>query len=304
MSSPTITGISHILIEVSDLKRSEEFYGGLLGFKFIGRGLWPDEGETALLQIVTGQCLVLCQRAQGGSLPETGVHHAYRVTPADRGAIAGKLKKQGMPIHTYKEDRPAEADDNFYLYDPDGNRVQLVASKNLSGASGAVQAIDHVALEVVDIEWAEDFYVNVLGLTVDYRVGWRTEDYVRAKLWGEGKEAMAPGTRRWDKRYTVMEQKRLLPRPNAHFFVRAGDAVLGIYLATQHRQEPPEEQIAGTPRVGLQSNPQGLRVSQEALEQSGKPFVGPIAHPTSVPIAFSIYFKDPGGNFLELSVPR
>ena len=33
--------------------------------------------------------------------------------------------------------------------------------------------------------------------------------------------------------------------------VRVGNAVLGIFLATQHRQEPPEKQIVGAPRIGL-----------------------------------------------------
>ena len=305
MSYPTIAGINHIVIEVSDLKRSREFYKELLGFADTGQNFWPDCDETALLRTVTGQYLILCRSSQPRSLPETGVHQAYQVTPVDRETIAKKLEEQGIQIHAYKEDRPAEEADNFYFSDPDGNRVQLVASKNLTGIPGEVQAIDHAALEVVDIEWAEHFYINLLGLAADCRVGWRTGDYIRAKLWGEGKEAMAPGTRRWDKRYTVMEQKRLLPRANAHFFVRAGKAVLGIYLAaTQHRQEPSEEQLVGTPRIALRTDSQGLDVAEKVLKQSGKPSHGPVFHSSSVPISSSLYFKDPGGNFLELCVPR
>lgn len=302
--SLSVSRISHLVLEVSDLRRSEEFYREILGFKFPGRDRWPDAGRSSLLAIAGDQHVILSESAAPRTSRETGVHQAYRVVHAGRDATARKLAAHGGEIFHYKEDRPVEAADNFYFYDPDGNRVQFVLSNRNSGAAATIQAIDHAAVEVVDIEWAEDFYVHILGLAVDHRVGWRTEDYVRAKLWGEGKEEMAPGTRRWDKRYTVMEQKRLLPRPNTHFFVRAGDGVIAIYLATQHRQEPPEEQIVGTPRIALRTEAGGLEAAAELLTRARKSFHGPLSHPSSAPIAASLYFKDSGGNFLELAVPR
>lgn len=302
--SLSVSGISHLVLEVSDLQRGEEFYREILGFEILGRDRWPDAGRNSLLATAGDQHVILSESAAPATLRESGVHQAYRAARASRDAIAKKLAAHGTEIFHYKEDRPAEAEDNFYCHDPDGNRLQLVISNEDSGAAATVQAIDHAAVEVVDIEWAENFYVNILSLTVDHRVGWRTEDYVRAKLWGEGKEEMAPGTRRWDKRYTVMEQKRRLPRPNTHFFVRAGDSVIGIYLATQHRQEPPEEQAVGTPRVALRTDTGALETAAEWLTRAGAPFQGPLSHPSSAPIAASLYFKDSGGNFLELAVPR
>lgn len=297
-------GISHIVIEVSDLKRGEAFYRDVLGFELLGYDRAPDCGRNVVLRAASGQWLILSERSEPRSLPETGVHQAYRVVPADREAIGTKLAARDVSVHSYKEDRPIEEADNFYFYDPDGNRVQLVTSKTRYGAGGKILGIDHAAVECHDLEWAEDFYVKALGLTVDHRVGWRTADYVRAKLWGEGKEEMAPGTRRWDQRYTVMEQKRRLPRPNTQLFVRVGDAVLGIYLATQHRQEPPEDQIAGTPRVGFRAGRRALDETAKLLKERRSPVRGPMEHPASIPVAASLYFKDPGGNFLELCVPR
>lgn len=297
-------GISHIVIEVSGLKRGEEFYCGVLGFESLGYDRIHGCGRNVLLRAASGQWLILSESSEPRSLPESGVHQAYRVAPSDREAIGKKLASRDIKVHTYREDRPAEEGDNFYFYDPDGNRIQLVASKAHHNASGKVLGIDHAAVECHDLEWAEDFYVKVLGLTVDHRVGWRTADYVRAKLWGEGKEEMAPGTRRWDQRYTVMEQKRRLSRPNTQLFARVGDAVLGVYLATQHRQEPPEEQIVGTPRIGLRANRRLLDETAKLLKEHGSPVERPMEHPMSTPIAASLYFKDPGGNFLELCVPR
>lgn len=297
-------GISHLVIEVSELKQGEEFYRDVLGFESIGRDRLSDCGRSVSLQAASGQWLILAENPQPRSLPETGAHQAYTVGPAGRELIEKKLAARGVEIHTYKEDRPAEEEDNFYFYDPGGNRIQLVASGTLSGAAGKVIGIDHVVVECHDLEWAEDFYVKILGLTVDHRVGWRTDDYLRAKLWGEGKENMAPGTRRWDKRYTVMEQKRLIPRPNTQLFTRVGPGVLGIYLATSHRQEPPEAQVVGTPRIGFRANRKTLEETAKLLRERRFAAHGPVEHAASTPIASSLYVRDPGGNFLEICAPR
>jgi catechol 2,3-dioxygenase-like lactoylglutathione lyase family enzyme len=296
--------LSHIVIEVSDLQRGEELYCGILGFELLGHDRFPDCGRSVVLGASSGQWLILSASSQPRSLPQTGVHQAYRVAPSDREAIGKKLAARQFDVHTYKEDRPAEEGDNFYFYDPDGNRIQLVASNTGSDAGGKVLGIDHAAVECHDLEWAEDFYVKNLGLSVDHRVGWHTADYLRAKVWGEGKENMAPGTRRWDQRYTVMEQKRRIPRPNTQLFVRVGDTVLGVYLATEHRQEPPEKQIVGTPRIGFRSNQRTLGETARLLNEKRFPVHGPIEHPASAPLAASLYVRDPGGNFLEICVPR
>jgi catechol 2,3-dioxygenase-like lactoylglutathione lyase family enzyme len=309
LAAMQVQGINHLVIEVKDLKGSEEFYCDLLGFEPAGRDLWPDCGRSLALRAASGQQLVLAESEPPRSLPETGTHQAYRVAPADRETIARKLSARAVKLHTYNEDRPAEKQDNFYFYDPDGNRIQLIARRQTSQPSGKVLGIDHAAVECYDLEWAEAFYAQALGLPVDHRTGWRTADYARAKLWGEGKEEMAPGTRRWDQRYTTMEQKRRLPRPNMQLYVRAGDGVLGVYLALEHRQEPPEEQMAGTPRIGLRVTRDGLQEGMERLSTRRfpfflSPFAGPVEHPASAPVAASLYFKDLSSNFLELCVAR
>lgn len=295
-----MNGISHIVVEVADLKRAEEFYR-LLGFDLAGDDGVPECGRCAPLRTASGQRVILSENSQPRSLPETGVHQAYRISPADRDALATRLAANDVTVQNYEEDRPSEKRDNCYFYDPDGNRIQLVASGG-SDARGKILGIDHAAIESHDLEWAEDFYVKRLGLPLDQRIGWRTDDYVRAKLWGEGKEHMAPGTRRWDQRYTVMEQKRRLPRPNTHFFVRVGSESLAVYLATQHRQEPPEEQIVGTPRIGLHAGREELA---QIIRQLGRsPHRGPVEHSKESALAQSLYIRDPGGNFVEVCAPR
>lgn len=297
-------GISHLVIEVSDLERAREFYCQILGFEVMNGCRVADCGASVSLRAASNQSLILSQCAEPRSLPETGVHQAYVVAARHREAVGTNLAARQIDVHHYKEDRPTEEKDNFYFYDFDGNRVQLVISGADANGSGKILGIDHAAVECHDLEWAEDFYVKVLGLEVEHRVGWRTADYVRAQLWGEGKEDMAPGTRRWDQRYTVMEQKRRIPRPNTHFFLRVGASVLGIYLATQHRQEPPETQIVGTPRIGLRTSRSELDELLKRLNERRFPVHGPVEQPPSSPIALSVYVRDPGANFLEICVLR
>jgi catechol 2,3-dioxygenase-like lactoylglutathione lyase family enzyme len=304
MNRLQIDGISHLAIEVSDLKRAESFYRDLLGFDFFGRDLWPDCGHNSVLHCQSGQTLVLAQSAAPRSLPHTGAHQAYGVSLEQRSTIQKKLANQDVQLLSYKEDRPGEAQDNFYFYDPDGNRIQLVVAAAEPKSDGQIKRIDHAAVEVFDLEWAEDFYVNLLGLPVDHRVGWSTENYARAKLWGEGNEEMAPGTRRWDQLYSSMEKQRRVPRPNMQLYLGLGSAALGLYLAVEHRQEPPEEQSVGTPRIAVRAPRRVLDEAARLLEQQRWLTRGPVEHSSAAPVQASLYFKDPSGNFLELCAAR
>ena len=214
--------------------------------------------------------------------------------------IEETLSGAGLEVHRYKEVRPAEETDNFYFFDPDGNRIQLVDAE---GAAGMVTGLDHAGVQVADILWAEEFYTGVLGLGVEHRMGWNTADYVRARDWAEGKEDMAPGTRRLDKRYTVMVDRKTVPRANMQIFLGFGRATLAVFLANQHFQEPLEELMVGTPRVAFTTTAQGLDAAVSAFEQHKIPHHGPVRHPSSAPVARSLYFKDPGGNFVEVCTP-
>lgn len=314
MTGLAATHISHIVIEVGDLDRAQGFYRDLLGFQ--DRGFqdgvedgWPEcSGRHLVLGTASGQNLVLAETPVPRVFPDSGVHQAYRAGPRDIAAISSRLTGAGVEIFTYKEDRPAEQGDNFYVHDPAGNRVQLVAAGDngpVGGQAGAVRGIDHAAVPATDLEWEEDFYGDVLGLGVEFRVGWNTADYVRAQLWAEGKEDMAPGTRRWDERYRDIpgrkpSEGRRVARPNSHFFVTFGRSVLGIFLANRFDQEPPEEILVGTPRIAFAADHAGLDAAARLLEDRGRPFHGPVCHGASAPVARSLYFKDPCGNFLEL----
>lgn len=277
------------VVEVANLSRARSFYAGLLGFEVV-----EERPDTLRLRIGAEHDLVLVRRDRPQVLPMSGTHVAYRFPATGIARVCERLAGAGVAVERYHEDRALERAENRYCADPDGNRVQLVAADR--------GGIDHAAIEAHDLEWAELFYTHVLGGVVETRVGWRMEDYVRAWSWGEGRDECAPGTRRWDKRYRAIEGDERLPRPNAHIFVAlAPGVVLGVYLATEHRQDPPLDVFVGTPRLVFRTGASAAELERRlvelrlrcmrASERTGAPFERADG---------SLFVRDPGGNFLEL----
>jgi catechol-2,3-dioxygenase len=297
-----IDSLAFVTAPVVDIAAARRFYSQILGLQDMGIDQLPGFGPHAVLRLPSGQFLVLTA-PEGPDTRDTGVHNAFRVSPAARAAIAERLAAASVEVLTYKEDRPKEDEENFFFLDADGNRIQLVRSSSAKAAAG-VQAIDHTVVLTYDMLFAEAFYGEGLKLPVESRVGVRTADHARARKWEAGEEQMAPGTRRLDKLYMTMGGKNEVARANMQVYFTAGSAVFGIYLATKHQQEPPEEQLVGTPRTAFLVGPGDLERIAAVLRKHHRPFEGPVDHPKSAPFAASLYCKDQSGNFLEFCVPR
>jgi catechol-2,3-dioxygenase len=291
-----VEGISHLAVTVDDPAMARDFYRGVLGFEDVPNGALPDCGEHALIRAASGQVVALC-RNDWHAGAESAVHNAYRVSPRQRDAILARLQQRGIPVHHYREDRPREADDNFYFDDPDGNRIQLVTDAAVPDSG--IAAIDHVALQTIDIEWEEKLYIRTAGFGIEHVVGWRTEDHQRAKLWGEGKEEMIPGARRWDKRYTIRAgEPPKLARPNMQIYLDTGKNGLAIYLAAEHYRIQPADRVIGTPRVAFKVSVPLEDVARK-LAKFGRDVAGPAEHSANPWVRSSVYCRDIGGNFLE-----
>ena len=294
-----LEGISHVAVNVADLEAARAFYCGLLGFALEADTSLPECGRHIVVATASGQRVALCQKDGFAPLADIGIHNGYKVSAAARRTILERLGREKIEVSSYREIRPAEAKDNCYVYDPCGNRLQLVVTDAPSDGQSLIQGIDHVTLQAADVEWAETFYVSRLGLPIDCVVGWRTADYVLARAWREGKESMAPGQMRLDKRYSTIHGTDPVPRPNMQIFVKIGDGALGVYLANKHFQMPPEQLVIGTPRVAFRMSRTALAALAAQMESSGQPTSGLVDHPSASPVRRSIYAKDPGGNFIE-----
>lgn len=299
-------GICHVAIPAAGLAAARAFYAGVLGLTEERDTQLPACGEHVVLRSASGQRVALC-RSDVALPPDMGRHVAFTASAPACDAIRRRAAADGITVAISKEDRPAEDADNAYLHDPHGNRVQLVVAA-AAGAEG-VASIDHVGIQAIDLEWEEDLYVRLLGMPVEHVTGWRTRDYQRARLWGDGKEAMAPGTRRWDRRFgyvpgRVPGQSSVIARPNIQLFVKAGQQTLGVFLAYEHYQLPPEEQVAGVPRVAFAVTGAAFEPLLERFRRAKLPIDGPHEHPASSPYVASLYAKDYGSNFLEFCTLR
>lgn len=294
-AADVIEGLSHLVIRVNDLDAAEAFYRDGLGMQPRARDSWGEDAPHAVLS-AGGQTLVLVEEKGAPDGAACGVHQAYRMSRPDRDAARGRLGALGFRVEDYVETRPAEKDDNCYVIDPAGNRAQLVANgANGADDRGGVTGIDHACVEDFDMQWAETFYGRVLGLAVDHTTGLRTDDYLLAQAWGAEKFRAAPGCCRLVRYYReVPGQNRMQPRPTLQMYFRAGDGVLGIYMAVEDYAEPPEHQLKGTPRTAFRVRPGRLDVVERAL--GARPHEGPVAVEGG---GRAVFCRDTGGNFLE-----
>jgi catechol 2,3-dioxygenase-like lactoylglutathione lyase family enzyme len=296
-----IERLACLVLPVTDTARAQAFYQDHLGLSVLGSDILPNLGAHAVLSTASGQLVALARVGQIPDLSDTGVHHALRVNDPARDKIAANLASADIAIHSYGEDREAEKNDKFFFFDPDGNRLQLVTGTD---EGDGVSAIDHTAILAFDMLWAEKFYVELLGLPVEGRVGWKTADHARARIWAAGGEDMAPGTRRLDKLYMTMGGQNEVPRANMQIFLQTGSSMLMLYLATRHFQEPPEGQVFGAPRTIFGVKRDELDRTASLLEEAGQPFEGPVDHASTSPFDASLYVRDPSGNFVELCSVR
>ncbi len=195
-------------LQVRDLDRSLAFYRDLLGFREVAR-----RGSRAFLSPTGRPPSPIVLTARPDALPRprgtTGLYHVAIRFP-DRTALAAafrRLLEGGWPLQGASDHGVSEA---IYLADPDGNGIELcrdrpperwprrqgrLAMTTVPLDLEALLAeapeegedrlppevgIGHVHLQVADLEAAEAFYADLLGLEVTQR------DYPGARFFAAG----------------------------------------------------------------------------------------------------------------------
>lgn len=115
---PRATGISHILLQVSDLDRAESFFVGLLSMQVKERGHLAD--GRPLLVLREGLGLTVGPRVGLGESPQDFDHLAFKADDVD--GLAEALRRAGVPIVDGPRESPYGR--SVYFLDPDGRRIE------------------------------------------------------------------------------------------------------------------------------------------------------------------------------------
>jgi glyoxylase I family protein len=110
-----VLGVHHVSINVSDVQKSLEFYTSVLGLSV--RGDRPNFSFDGAWLDIGGQQVHLIQ---GEVPPYCGQHFAVEV--ADMDVVIEELRGRGLEV---TDPRPVARNRQAFLFDPDGNQVEL-----------------------------------------------------------------------------------------------------------------------------------------------------------------------------------
>ena len=116
-----MTGVSELVLEVSDLEASERFYGELLGLPVVER--WED--REAVWVMAGDRTRIGLWRPQVGLAGGRGgahVHFAMHIDPADYDGAVALLRERGADVEEIAFGSHSRA---AYVHDPDGHVVEL-----------------------------------------------------------------------------------------------------------------------------------------------------------------------------------
>jgi catechol 2,3-dioxygenase-like lactoylglutathione lyase family enzyme len=114
------SGIDHIVLHVSDVERSKQFYTELLG-------MTPyRENDRQVFLHAGSQGVALFKRTEGSPVPAGGDmnHLALKVAGGTYESLKSELEARGVNV----SGRPGD-DRCIYFQDPDGHRLQLMFQK-------------------------------------------------------------------------------------------------------------------------------------------------------------------------------
>jgi catechol 2,3-dioxygenase-like lactoylglutathione lyase family enzyme len=119
-----IKGVSHLLLQVRELQRSEEFYLNLLEFSIRERTILKDGRPLTALNEGLG-LTVFPENANAGF--PTADHIAFRVDELK--TFVDRLTKAHISYEAVSSPRYGNS---IYFFDPDGNRIELHDQLNIT----------------------------------------------------------------------------------------------------------------------------------------------------------------------------
>ena len=121
-----VAGVSELVLEVSDLARSERFYADHLGLPVVER--WPHRDAVWVLAGMTRIGLWQPQVGLEGSRGGEHVHFAMQIDDAQFDSRVASLRAHGhdVPVHEFGPlGGGAAGSRSAYVHDPDGHLVEF-----------------------------------------------------------------------------------------------------------------------------------------------------------------------------------
>ena len=119
--------ISHLVLGVSDLDRSEHWYNDVMGMDVLGRGLMAEHRSHSVLRMNSGCMLVLIEDATVvPRRPGTNaVHHAFTMTPTQYRRLLQKVEEYGIDVWVDRAQYLAQGEYNVNFRDPDDHALEV-----------------------------------------------------------------------------------------------------------------------------------------------------------------------------------
>jgi predicted enzyme related to lactoylglutathione lyase len=119
---PPVTGISELVLEVSDLEAASAFYGHVLGFEETRLGERRDDRRWYLVGDSARLGLWTPQEGLAGGRGGAHVHYAFAVPDEEIETLRERIVAAGCAVDDPIQLGPGRA---IYVTDPDGNVVEF-----------------------------------------------------------------------------------------------------------------------------------------------------------------------------------
>jgi catechol 2,3-dioxygenase-like lactoylglutathione lyase family enzyme len=120
-------GFSHMILEVGDLDRSEQWYRDVVGLDFLGRGLMAEERPHSVLRMNSGQLLVLMEveNPEPRRHNSQTIHHAFWLTTDQYRSAQERFSADGIDISDERASFRAKGEFSMDAWDPDNHHWQV-----------------------------------------------------------------------------------------------------------------------------------------------------------------------------------
>jgi catechol 2,3-dioxygenase-like lactoylglutathione lyase family enzyme/nitrite reductase/ring-hydroxylating ferredoxin subunit len=122
-----VSGLNHLLVQVTNLDRSEAFYRDVFGLDVVGRNLVNEEGPNSLLRAAGPHLILLVEVAEVTPFrPHSmSIHHALYLREEQYNRAIERRSAAGFDVGDSRAAFRAKGQLSFDVFDPDGHRYQV-----------------------------------------------------------------------------------------------------------------------------------------------------------------------------------